>query len=96
MEIGRPSYICSRYIRIKYSLVSACRGWEVLKRTGGWVTPLLKVTDKVSYNLLWKEESIKEITELMNSRKFFIKPNNKIMFSAETLTNKIVMIDFTE
>ena len=52
---------------------------------------MLKVTDKVSSNYLWKVNSRKEVMDKINSKSYFIKPDGTIMFSVTTTTNDIVM-----
>jgi len=52
--------------------------------------------DKVSLNYVWEEESVQELKKSLNSRKYYISPENEILFPAETLTNKIIMKLFTE
>ena len=57
---------------------------------------MLKVTDKVSLNFIWEEDSIKEIKDKLYDKSFYVSPDNKLVFSAKTLTNDIVMKTFTE
>ena len=56
----------------------------------------MNATDKVSLNFIWKEESREEMLTALSSRKYYISPENSIMFSASNLTNEIVMKVMTE
>lgn len=48
--------------------------------------------DKVSLNVLYTEESIAEITKLLNSKEFYITPTGEITFSVKTDTLELVML----
>ena len=52
--------------------------------------------DKISLNFVWEEESVQEMKKALDSRKYYITPENEILFSANTLTNEIMMKDMTE
>jgi len=52
--------------------------------------------DKVSLNIVWTKNNSKEVLSKLNSRSFYITTSGKVAFSAEVLTNKIIMSLFTE
>ncbi len=47
--------------------------------------------DKCSLNFEWSEDSKKELMDLLHSRKYYITPNGEVAFSADNLTNEILM-----
>jgi len=57
---------------------------------------MLKITDKISFNFVWEEDSAKELKDKLNDKSFYITPDNKIAFSADSLTNEIITKLFTE
>lgn len=48
----------------------------------------MNAKDKLSLNVLFTDESIAEIDELLNSKKFYISPDNRLVYSPATDTLK--------
>lgn len=47
--------------------------------------------DKVSLNFLWKQDSVDEINNTLNSKQFFIGNDGKLVFSVSTDVNSVMM-----
>ena len=52
--------------------------------------------DKVSLNFIWEDNAREELTNKLNSKTFYMSTDNKLVFSAQALTNDIVTSLFTE
>jgi len=46
----------------------------------------VKILDKVSFTVLYTNDSIKEIDKLMSRKEFYISPDNRLVFSPVTGT----------
>lgn len=51
--------------------------------------------DTVSFNLLYTDESIKEIDELLKSKKYYLTPNNELMYRISTDPLELVLKHLT-
>jgi len=52
--------------------------------------------DKVSLSFLLEKESVDELQDYINTKKYFLSPEGELIFSVSTNVNEIVMKDFTE
>ncbi len=80
---------------------------EYIKLNTNWVNNILPATgyydglgydndgDMISLHMLLEEESIKEISDYLESTKAYLNSGGKLTINNETLTNKIIMLDFT-
>jgi len=52
--------------------------------------------DKASFNIPMNEDSMAELKEIFNNKKYFIEPNGSMPFTPVTIVNTIVANMFTE
>lgn len=51
--------------------------------------------DTVSFNILYEDESIKEIEDLLNSKEYYLSPDGRLLYSANTDTLSLVLKHMT-
>lgn len=52
--------------------------------------------DTISFTVLFTDESIKEIDDLLSDKKYYIKPDGKIIYSAANDISNLVLKHLTE